>query len=97
MEILNVILLIFYQFIIPIIVLVYAVMLRKRLKRINKLNRQVLDDYIEHSNEITMAQFLQDNPEIDPEIFEEKKEPIVPSRDNKPRHHFNHKGGDYFM
>jgi hypothetical protein len=62
----------------------------------NKLNRQILDDYIEHSNEIAMTQFLQDNPEIDPEIFVEDREPIVPKRD-KPRHHFNHKGGDYFM
>ena len=56
----------------------------------------MLDDYIERSNEIAMSEFLQNNPEIDPEIFVEKKEPIVPSKE-KLRHHFNHKGGDYFM
>ena len=60
------------------------------------MNRQILDDYMRRSNEIAMTEFLRVNPDIDPEIFVEKKEPIVPSKE-KLRHHFNHKGGDYFM
>jgi hypothetical protein len=94
-NVLNIILAV-VQLLIPIGILVYTFLLRKRLKRINKLNRQVLDDYIEHSNEMAMIEFLRVNPDIDPVIFEEKKEPIVPSKE-KLRHHFNHKGGDYFM
>jgi hypothetical protein len=80
------------QMTVPIIFLIIYFINKRRMKR----TRKALDDLFEVQREIMLTTFLRDNPEIDPEIFEEEKEPIVPSRE-KPRHHFNHKGGDYFM
>ena len=80
----------------PIVIFTYIFYMRRRIKKFNDETRQIYEELLENRREEALARFLQDNPEIDPEIFVEDKEPIVPKRD-KPRHHFNHKGGDYFM
>lgn len=95
MDVFDIILMV-TQIAMPIVILVYSLLLRKRLRGINKMNREIMNDYIERNHEIAMSEFLRVNPDIQPEIFEEKKEPIVPSKE-KVRHHFNHKGGDYFI
>lgn len=95
MDVFDIILLI-TQTVLPIVILLYAYFMSKRLKKIRETEREILNDYLRRSREIAMSEFLQVNPDIDPELFEDKKEPIVPSKE-KVRHHFNHKGGDYFM
>jgi hypothetical protein len=84
------------RIVLPLIFLVYTFIMVRNIKLMRKRHREIMEDYVRHSREIAMSQFLLNNPEIDPEIFIEKKKPIVPKKD-KVRHHFNHKGGDYFM
>jgi hypothetical protein len=90
------ILLVIVQFGAPLVVFLYARYTRKRIQKFNEETRQVYEELLENRRENNLTTFLERNPEIDPEIFVEKKEPIVPKRE-KPRHHFNHEGGDYFM
>ncbi len=84
------------QFTLLVCVFLYAIYTRRRIKKFNEQTREVYEELLENRREEALANFLNDNPHIEPEIFEEPKEPIVPKRE-KPRHHFNHKGGDYFM
>jgi hypothetical protein len=92
---LNIILVII-QFSTPIVIFTYIFFMRRRMKKFNEETRQVYEELLENRREEMLSHFLERNPEIDPEIFVEKKEPIVPKRD-KPRHHFNHEGDEYFM